>query len=285
MTQQPGAVPGPRHLPPIGICGEFIGGSLATMLALTECHAAPFPGVTAAYLGNPVVDWTMMHALDKDALENSKSRGGCVDLTGAASNGDGPLKSKNSSKAAASWQTFADATELSSTKLLPLRHKLFADRSYWNDKFASPLLFFRTPSEPEPDLASKEKEEFEAVMQTVTDEADAEGPADVRPTVPSSQAQKAPGFRVSHRRWPPVRSGLILPQMHLTIGTENPLLDQGVDLHKSVNRSVFMHEQEKGGELSNVYRATLEQRPGSGVWGGNELVRMGEWFKANLCYE
>lgn len=40
----------------LGVCGELIGGSLASMLALTECHVHR-PGISATALGNPIVDW------------------------------------------------------------------------------------------------------------------------------------------------------------------------------------------------------------------------------------
>ncbi|KAI4219587.1 MAG: hypothetical protein LQ349_008312 [Xanthoria aureola] len=39
----------------IGVCGELAGGSLAAMLALTECN---LNGITTAALGNPIVDWS-----------------------------------------------------------------------------------------------------------------------------------------------------------------------------------------------------------------------------------
>ncbi|KAL8833110.1 MAG: hypothetical protein Q9170_004492 [Blastenia crenularia] len=49
--------PGPSRNPKLGVCGELVGGSLAAMLAITECHDAK-TGITAAALGNPIVDWS-----------------------------------------------------------------------------------------------------------------------------------------------------------------------------------------------------------------------------------
>ncbi|KAI4172769.1 MAG: hypothetical protein LQ343_003361 [Gyalolechia ehrenbergii] len=43
--------------PKLGICGELMGGSLAAMLALTECPVNK-PGISATSLGNPIVDWS-----------------------------------------------------------------------------------------------------------------------------------------------------------------------------------------------------------------------------------
>ena len=43
----------------IAVCGELIGGGLAAMLALTECRKGE-PGVMAAALSNPLVDWVSL---------------------------------------------------------------------------------------------------------------------------------------------------------------------------------------------------------------------------------
>ncbi|KAL9025366.1 MAG: hypothetical protein Q9196_005791, partial [Gyalolechia fulgens] len=45
------------HPPGLGVCGELTGGSLAAMLALTECQVKN-PSIRAAALGNPVGDWS-----------------------------------------------------------------------------------------------------------------------------------------------------------------------------------------------------------------------------------
>lgn len=273
MSQaSPTAGIGPRYLPPIGVCGEFIGGSLATMLAMTECHARPLPGITAAYVGNPIIDWTTMGAL--------KGRNGNSDAD-EADMPDSRLRSK-ATKQVTSWEQYANASELSSSKLLPLRHKLFANPSYWFDNFASPLLFFRTPSQPEPDASTEENEAFEAVMKMAAEKEAKQGQSDADG---GADSIKVPKFRVSNKRWPPLRSGLILPDVHVTLGEESPVRDQGADLVRLMNRSVFHHEQDKAGELEDVDRATREDRPGAGAWDGEELVRIGEWFKATFRYK
>ena len=40
----------------VAVCGELIGGGLATMLAVTECQIGR-PGIRAAAVNNPVLDW------------------------------------------------------------------------------------------------------------------------------------------------------------------------------------------------------------------------------------
>jgi acetyl esterase/lipase len=44
------------YLARMGVCGELVGGSLATMLALTECHLGQ-SRIGAAAVNSPVVDW------------------------------------------------------------------------------------------------------------------------------------------------------------------------------------------------------------------------------------
>lgn len=44
------------YLARLGVCGELIGGSLATMLALTECRIGE-SRIAAAAVNNPIADW------------------------------------------------------------------------------------------------------------------------------------------------------------------------------------------------------------------------------------
>ncbi|KAL8736767.1 MAG: hypothetical protein Q9166_000133 [cf. Caloplaca sp. 2 TL-2023] len=92
----------------LGVCGELAGGSLAAMLALTECHYSSMePGsITTAALGNPIVDWTL------------------------------PLSESNA---------IPDSDGLT-RDLKPLYTTSFARPEHRYDPFASPLLFFRTPA-------------------------------------------------------------------------------------------------------------------------------------------
>ncbi|KAL8805409.1 MAG: hypothetical protein Q9182_001975 [Xanthomendoza sp. 2 TL-2023] len=86
-----------------GVCGELAGGSVAAMLALTECTPT---GITAAALGNPIVDWT-------SPLEN-------------------PISTNPNS--------------LLNRNLISLHTSSFTKPEHRYDPFASPLLFFRTPA-------------------------------------------------------------------------------------------------------------------------------------------
>ncbi|KAH9827830.1 alpha/beta hydrolase fold [Teratosphaeria destructans] len=56
-----------EHVGRIAVCGQWVGGgSLATALALTECRAGQ-PGVAAAAICNPIVDWPGLQSLDHDS--------------------------------------------------------------------------------------------------------------------------------------------------------------------------------------------------------------------------
>ena len=99
----------------IGVCGELIGGGLATALALTECRPAR-ASITAACVGNPIADWTSLTFSKKQDRANRK----------------GPLLTES---------------------LLKLREDLFRKPEHYHDPFASPLLFFRTPAVSLPDLS------------------------------------------------------------------------------------------------------------------------------------
>ncbi|KAF2772326.1 hypothetical protein EJ03DRAFT_201780 [Teratosphaeria nubilosa] len=56
-----------EHVGRIAVCGQWIGGgSLATALALTECRAGQ-PGIVAAAICNPIVDWPGLQPKEHDS--------------------------------------------------------------------------------------------------------------------------------------------------------------------------------------------------------------------------
>lgn len=120
--------------PMIGICGELVGGSLATMLALTECHRSKL-GICAAALGEPIVDWTSLQ------MPSQKMKNGATKDLG---------------------KDIRDKAEL----LRSLPSALFPSIGHCLDPFASPLLFFKTPGL---DIATPNP----AVQHQTTDQEDA----------------------------------------------------------------------------------------------------------------
>ncbi|MCJ1223981.1 hypothetical protein MMC12_000624 [Toensbergia leucococca] len=183
------------HLSPakIGVCGELIGGSLASMLALTECHAHK-AGVSAAAVINPITDWTALEDLGPATT---------IHLAGVP-----PSKPEHAS--------LPSLTSLSPNahSLLSLRKTLFLTPSAYFDPFASPLLFFRTPSTEIPPPPSPS--------------------SDPSPSIPTKK-------RRSHRRHPPLNSGLRLPSMRVEVVRESVLRGQGEEFAELLGRSVGVY--------------------------------------------
>lgn len=115
----------------IGVCGELVGGSLAAMLALTECRedstGLGINGISAAAIGNPIVDWTGLFGTDSDPLTM-------------------PISEKDITRAERSSSSTTNAQPMSISGLSAARNSYFAKPDAYFDPFASPLLFFRTPA-------------------------------------------------------------------------------------------------------------------------------------------
>ena len=219
----------------IGVCGELVGGSLAAMLALTESNPMT-RGVNAAAIGNPVVDWTALFTPDKAPM---------------------------SSEVLVNYSKTDPLIEPAPTilkSLLTMREKLFTKVEHYHDPFASPLLFFRTPSS---DLPS----EFGRL--------DSQGDLDT-----GHQTSEAIKKRRSLRKYPPRGSNVVLPHMRVDIGNENVLRDQGTELVELMRRSHSRADAER-----NTYQYALPsrifdviERSGYGWWHKKEIEEIGNWF-------
>ncbi|KAI9702934.1 MAG: hypothetical protein M1836_008148 [Candelina mexicana] len=122
----------------IGVYGEFIGGSLATMLGVTECHTNKL-GIGAIAVSNPILDWTFSNRRT-EAAKMERISGENVD----------PVVFKNISMT---------------------RAKLFSGPEAHHDPFASPLLFFRTSANPPPEYTDPASIR-DAPPSSKTDESD-----------------------------------------------------------------------------------------------------------------
>ena len=212
--------------PKIGVCGELVGGSLAAMLALTECHGDS-EGISAAAIGNAIVDWTALMS----AVEDQES------------------------EAAHKGQSF-------SGELLAIRGDYFPKVENYHDPFASPLLFFRTPSS---DLPLEHT--FRQSSESDPDSEDA---------LPEHIKK-----RRSLRKYPPTGSGLILPHMRVDVGKENVLNDQGIELVDLMRRSSARWEAERPILLGKGYpQPSFEvvEREGFGLWDEKKLPDIGNWL-------
>jgi acetyl esterase/lipase len=231
---------------PTAVCGEFIGGSLASALALTECHQQK-GGVRALVMGNPISDWTSMRPVPQKAA-----------AAAAAVAEKTTTGSKRKRVAKASWDEYA-MSALPASELLKARSTLFKAAEDYFDVFASPMLFFRTPSSSVPG----------EIAQVFLD-----------PEVASSQAMKK---RKSHRRYPPAELELRLPYTKVLVGEKNILKDQGIELAEGIARSNHTYGGPNGtGEGTGWERVEVDIKDGLGAWRESDLVEIGSSFAGLL---
>ncbi len=228
--------------PKLGVCGEFVGGSLASMLALTEC----FPrkqGISAAGIGNPVADWTSLDFEGKDTNASSL-----------------PRCKSTMETLRASTTRWASDEPLTTKSLLLLRDRIFVKNDRYFDPFASPLLFFCGPSF---DLPAESHHE--------ASDPTAEQPRDDTVALVKK--------RLSHRVYPPRYSELRLPKMRVELGNESILMDQGLKFVELMRRSVRLWEYGKL-DIHNdgSDRIALVERTKAGWWKEGEIVELGTWF-------
>ena len=229
----------------IGVCGELFGGSLASMLALTEC---PFhgTGIKAAIVGNPITDWTAMHPLPNAIRSSSSSTSTAI-----------TPKKKRATKPT-SWVSFAYSSTVSATDLLKARSLYFRLPEYYFDHFASPLLFFRTPSSDIPPELDPLDELFANSDNLHVD-----------------FVKK----RRSHRRYPTAFEILRLPDTMVCVGEENVLKDQGIELAESIARSNSLYGGRDGtGEGTGWERVGVQLQGGVGLWSEPDFAHIGSWL-------
>ena len=232
----------------IGVCGELVGGSLACMLALTECRMNG--GVGAAAVGNAIVDWTSLFAADNGS---------------PASTDQGERITINAKHTAAKTVLHGRGRLLSNNTLLHLRSNFFDRAEKYFDPFASPLLFFRTPASEVPSYLSSvaaEKQSFEEDM-----------------SLPPSKKRR------SHRRYPPAGSALRLPHMRIEVGAENELGHQGADLAEALRKSIRYWEESSYGACDRdalLRRIQLVKSEKIGLWAEHDMSSLGEWFGNTL---
>lgn len=229
----------------IAVCGELLGGSLAAMLALTECRALDPHGVCAAVLGNPVADWTAMHNLPPTNSDPAAARTAELTSTGKAK------KKKPGPKD--SWAEASSTNVVSPSSLLKSRGAFFRTPADYFDPFASPLLLFRTPSTEIPPTIDPLDElfaELDGIVRLVEKK------------------------RKSYRRYPGAGQKLRLPDTRVWVGRENALRDMGVELGKAMQKAgeAGRKEGEDGGRVS------VEGIEGEGLWGEDQVLEMGSWF-------
>lgn len=198
--KRPGRTP---RLGRIATCGELYGGTLAAMLALTECKIGQ-PGIVSAAVNNPILDWTDLSPVRVK-----------------------PRKTTNTK------QYDEGALATLTDEIAAARQHLFKQSKDYLDAFASPILFFRSsgvsPMDVQDDEQSTQPEPNEPGTATATDLTQTEQ-ADVG-SLPATR-----GPRYSHQ-FPSKALNLRLPAFHITTGDVEPVRSQGLELAAQLQKS------------------------------------------------
>jgi acetyl esterase/lipase len=244
----------------IGVCGELVGGSLATTLALTECELGK-SRIVAAAVNNPIADWVFPDDLpvgepsqlpEPNAPEETSFPAG-EDLMTWWSQQDAqqeqdasPKKSKKPPKPPppTAWTSNSDNPVIPTLTLSGERDVLFRRLEHCFDRFASPIHFFRSPHGkliyPQSDdvFASSSptdlpRDPLDVESRMDLDHYESFSDKDGSPEVPTLVR-----CRAYARIYPSSSSNLSLPQWRVTAGTHSPLLDQARELSKMLRRGI-----------------------------------------------
>ncbi|KAF2713747.1 alpha/beta-hydrolase [Pleomassaria siparia CBS 279.74] len=254
----------------LAVCGELMGASLATMLALTECRRAE-DGIIAAAVNNPIVDWVFPDDLsypselpepvrpdetqfpaDQDLMTWWAPEGEQVPgptpapqliLDPASEPVQKGQKRAPKPSAPTSWQLHADNDILPTLTLSAERDVLFRKPEDYFDRFVSPIHFFRSPHGYLVYPYSHHGMASSSPSEQPTDPFDWE----TRMAIDHFDSFDAPWVsdlptlarcRAYARIYPPSGSRLALPRWHIATGTQSPLHDQAAELAKMVKRSI-----------------------------------------------
>ncbi|KAK3705698.1 hypothetical protein LTR37_013141 [Vermiconidia calcicola] len=222
----------------VAVCGQHIGGGLATMLALTECRHGQ-PGIVAAALANPVVDWVSL---------------------GEAAGLDG-----------SNTTLYPDTAVHNSSESARLRSQLFTKPEKYFDPFASPILFFRSPGygvppapadSPLDDMNHLSKLEREEAYRREVAVTEIEGPStDSDP----SDGDVIQTKRKASKRFPSKALGLKLPHFHISTGTRSPLADQARELTHMLRQSFVRQSKNAMPSSSELGRKVLLENEADGL--------------------
>lgn len=218
-----------EHVGRLTVCGELIGGGLASMLALTECRIGE-PGVIAAAVNSPLVDWVSV--------------------------------GEQSPASVRSFQPGKRAVG----QLLDLRRTLFCKPDRYFEPFASPLLLFRTSGVPLPSAPTEvELDDMEQWSQYEREEyAKQHTPNDVgaidhaaSEDVFASALVPVPSRRMS-RRYPSVSLNLRLPSFRVSSGSLAPFTQQSKELIHVLRQSFVRQARQTTGGSSFGRKVLLE---------------------------
>ncbi|KAF2157189.1 alpha/beta-hydrolase [Myriangium duriaei CBS 260.36] len=220
----------------VGVFGELVGGGLATMLALTECHTKGYR-ISAAATNDPILDWvfpeTVANELSVEPLSNKRSK-------------------KNSKTSF--WKDMQHDPILQ--EMLRSRTNLFRKPDDWFDPFISSTLFFRSAGVEVPkshdfglvdefqELTLLDQKDFlreQLQLSTISNTTvnalhtdDGQGPKD---------EEEAKKVRKTAKRYPNVGSRLTLPNFYITTGHQGMLHEQAAEFTHLVRRSMVRTDE------------------------------------------
>lgn len=219
------------------------------MLALTECLYTPAElepqGISALAVGNPILDWTALTPGDTTR-----------DVRGEFF------------RKLSGFPRGANNESLSAKGLCDIREGFFSKAEKCFDPFASPLLFFRTPTSEIPNEAAASTEH--SLLNG--------GPENESLVLPPVKK------RLSPRRYPPTGSNLLLPSTRVEVGQDWELKDQGADLIEAMRKSFRRSEDDWTADVKRVVRRNFEvvETNGIGLWDEKHAFEIGQWFGEKL---
>lgn len=243
----------------LGVCGELMGGSIAAMLALTECRVGE-SRITAAAVNSPIADWVFPDELPSVSASDLPEPVSTEDTAFPADEdmmasfkalrvGELPSpKAKRKRKVKAvpltSWQACAEDSVPSTLTLSAMRDVLFRRQEDIFDRFASPIHFFRSPHAqlvlPQGVDSTLEQPDYALDVETqmsLSHYASFNGKSPEPLGTPELTR-----CRSYARVYPQAGIGKIsLPAWNITTGTQSPLHDQAAELTKVLRRSIARH--------------------------------------------
>ena len=244
----------------LGICGELMGGSIATMLALTECRVGE-SRVVAAAVNNPITDWVfpddLPHSSASELPEPASSEetafpaeDDMVASFKALKVGELPkTKAKRRRKPKAvpltSWQAWADSSTIPTLPLAEMRSVLFRRQEDMFDRFASPIHFFRSPHAqlltPQAVDSALDQPDYALDLETQMS-LNHFGSFNGSAKAVELGTPELTRCRSYARVYPQAGSGKVsLPAWNITTGAQSPLHDQAAELSKVLRRSIVRH--------------------------------------------
>ncbi|KAI9691138.1 MAG: hypothetical protein M1822_008758 [Bathelium mastoideum] len=214
------------------VCGELVGGSLASMLALTECRIGE-TGVNAALINNPITDWIN---LQEPSPQSHRSAGGYRGKT-IPPDINQPQRIKSGRPEVPSPKPFAPNAYLRSSCISAARSTLFKDFSSYSDPFASPFFFFRTTGAIPPSL-----DDSGAIPPLPQEENGTSSPM----TSDGGEPQVIAVPRKAYLKYPPSSAALRLPPFRIELGAQFPLRDQIEEFASVLKRSHRLHGSGRG---------------------------------------